>query len=218
MKKLPLFLAVSALSLHSSFADWVISQKTTTEGKTQDMVIKVKGDKTRADIGDQMSAITDASSGEITMFMHSQKMMMKMNADSMKGLMSLAGQLLEKAAPAAKPEATGQMEKVGDYETEIYTWKSKLGTGKFWIAKDFPGYKEINAAQDKLTKAMGNPATAFAPQTGDFPGMAVKSEMTLMGKVIISELVSAKNEPVADSTFIAPEGYKEMKIPSLPGK
>ena len=48
--------------------------------------------------------------------------------------------------------------------------------------------------------------------------MDVKSEMEVMGKKNISELVSAKQEPVSDDTFKAPEGYQEMKMPGLPGK
>lgn len=218
MKKLTLILAVSVFSLQACFADWIIIQKSSTDGKEQEMVIKVKGDKTRADVGKQMSVIADATSGEITMFMHEQKMMMKMNGDSMKGIMALASQMLGKGEPPAKAEATGQKEKVGVYDTEIYTWTGKLGSGKFWVAKDFPGFKELNAVQDKLMKTMGNPAAAFVPQNSDFPGMVVKSEMTVMGKLAVSELVSAKQDPVSDDTFKAPEGYQEMKMPGLPGK
>jgi hypothetical protein len=199
-------------------ADWTITQKNTTDGKAENMVIKVKGDKTRADVGDQMSVISDAAAGEITMFMHAQKMMMKMNGDSMKGIMALAGQMLGKGSVPSKPVATGQMEKVGEYETEIYTWNGQLGSGKFWVAKDFPGFAELNAVQDKLMKAMGNPAASFAPQNSDFPGMVVKSEMNVMGKSALSELVSVAKDPVDEAIFKAPEGYQEMKMPTLPGQ
>lgn len=218
MKKLTVLLALLALSLETTLADWVIIQKTSTDGKSQEMTIKVKGDKTRADIGQQMSVISDATSGEVTMFMHEQKMMMKLNGDSMKGIMAMAGQLLGKSEAPSKPVATPQTEKVGDYDAVIYTWSGKIGSGKFWVAKDFPGFAELNAAQDKLMKALGNPAAAFAPQNSDFPGMVVKSEMAVMGKTSTSELISAKPDPVSDDSFKAPEGYQEMKMPSLPGK
>lgn len=199
-------------------ADWTIIQKNTTDGKAENMVIKVKRDKTRADVGDQMSVISDAAAGEVTMFMHAQKMMMKMNGDSMKGIMALAGQMLGKDSVPSKPVATGQMEKVGEYETEIYTWSGQLGSGKFWVAKDFPGFAELNAVQDKLMKAMGNPAASFAPQNSDFPGMVVKSEMNVMGKSALSELVSVAKDPVDEAIFKAPEGYQEMKMPTLLGQ
>ena len=116
------------------------------------------------------------------------------------------------------PKATGKMEKVGEYECEIYTWEGKLGTGKFWVAKDFPNAKELNELQDKMMKSMGSPMASLVPQNSDFPGIVVKSEMTVMGKLNISELVSAKQEPVSDDVFKTPEGYQEMKTPGLPGK
>jgi hypothetical protein len=216
-KSLLLFICV-VFSFQTALADWTITQKNTTDGKAENMVIKVKGDKTRADVGDQMSVISDAAAGEVTMFMHAQKMMMKMNGDSMKGIMALAGQMLGKNSVPSKPVATGQMEKVGEYETEIYTWSGQLGSGKFWVAKDFPGFAELNAVQDKLMKAMGNPAASFAPQNSDFPGMVVKSEMNVMGKSVLSELVSVAKAPVDEAIFKAPEGYQEMKMPTLPGQ
>ncbi|MCX6857979.1 MAG: DUF4412 domain-containing protein [Verrucomicrobia bacterium] len=218
MKKIALFFALMLTILPSAQADWTLIQKTTTDGKADEMIIKVKGDKTRADIGKQMSMISDAASGEIVMFMHEQKMMMKMNGDSMKGIMALAGNLLGKGEPAAKPAATGKMEKVGEHEAEIYTWSGKIGSGKFWVAKNFEHFAELNAIQDKLMKAMGNPAAAMVPSNSDFPGMIVKSEMSVMGKTATSELVSAKQDPIDDAVFTAPEGYQEMKMPSLPGQ
>jgi Domain of unknown function (DUF4412) len=218
MKKIAFLFALMLTTWQSAQADWTLVQKTTTDGKADEMVIKVKGDKTRADIGKQMSMISDAATGEIVMFMHEQKMMMKMNGDSMKGIMALAGNLLGKDEAAAKPVATGKLEKVGEHEAEIYTWSGKIGSGKFWVAKDFEHFAELNAIQDKLMKAMGNPAAAMVPQNSDFPGMIIKSEMSVMGKTATSELVSAKQEPLDDTTFAAPLGYQEMKMPALPGK
>lgn len=212
MKKAALILLVSLLSLHTSFADWIIIQKTTTDGQDQNITIKVKADKARIDVGDQMSLISDSAVGDMMMFMHSQKMMMKMNGDSMKSLMALAGQVAGNDAPS-KPVATEQTEKVGDYDTVIYTWTGKMGAGKFWVAKDFPDFKALNEMQDKMMKALGNPAAAFAPQSSDFPGMVVKSEMEMMGKKSVTLLISAKPDPVDESVFKAPDGYQEMKMP-----
>jgi hypothetical protein len=218
MKNLVVLFSLVFSFQQSAHADWTLIQKTTTDGKADEMIIKVKGDKTRADIGQKMSMISDATTGEIVMFMHEQKMLMKMNGDSMKGIMALAGNLLGKGEPPAKPVATGKLEKVGDYETEIYTWSGKFGSGKFWVAKTFDHFAELNAIQDKLMKAMGNPAAAMAPPNNDFPGMVVKSEILVVGKTATSELVSAKQEALDDAVFTAPEGYQEMKMPSLLGK
>jgi hypothetical protein len=218
MKTTLILAAAAFFSLHSAWADWVIIQKVTTDqAKDMSMSIKAKGDKSRMDMGDQMSLILDSTTGDSTMFMHPQKMMMKLSADSMKGIMAMAAQQLG-SEPSAKPKATGQKEKVGEHECEIYTWEGKLGTGKFWVAKDFPNAKELNELQDKMMKSMGNPMSNLVPQNSDFPGIVVKSEMAVMGKKNVSEFVSAKQEALSDDIFKTPEGYQEMKTPGLPGK
>lgn len=220
MKKSLLLLVSSLCAFQVSFADWVVVQKTTTDGQVQEVNIKIKGDMTRMDVGDQMSMIADGAAANMVMLMHAQKVIMKMDAEALKGMMAMASGALGGTSdkPAAKPVATGQKEKVGEYDCEIFTWSGQIGSGKFWVAKDFPGYEELNAAQDKMMKAMGNPAAALSPQASDFPGMVIKTDMQVMGKSSISELVSAKQEPVDAAAFALPEGYQEMKMPAMPAK
>ena len=220
MKKSFLLLAASFLVLQSTFADWVVVQKTTTDGQAEEVNIKIKGDMTRMDVGQQMSIIADGADSSMVMLMHAQKVIMKMDAESLKAMMAMASGALggNTDKPVAKPVATGQKEKIGEYDCEIYTWSGQIGSGKFWVAKDFPGYEELNAAQDKMMKAMGNPAAAMSPQASDFPGMVIKADMTVMGKSSVSELVSAKQEPVEATAFALPEGYQEMKMPAIPGQ
>ncbi len=198
-------------------ADWVVVQKATADGKTEDILVRIKGEQTRLDSGKEMSIIAAGADGQMTMLMHEQKMMMRLNADTLKGVMALAGAAFGGDQAVAKPVATGTREKIGEYDCEIFTWSGKMGTGKFWVARDFPDYQALNAAQDKLMQAMGNPASAFSPQPSDFPGMVIKSEMQVMGKSSVSELVSAKEEAVDAAIFTLPTDYQEMKMPGLPG-
>jgi hypothetical protein len=220
MKTFLASLVLAALSIQPALADWVIVQKSTTDGQVQDMTFKIKGDKARFDAGPQMSVILDSSgAGSATILLHAQKAVMKMDAEAMKGAMAMATSALGGVAstPPAKPQATGQKEKVGAYDTEVYTWSGPIGSGKFWVAKDFPQAKELNEIQDKMMKAMGSPMAALAPASTDFPGMVIKSEMTVMGKSVVSETVSAKEEPVDAAIFALPADYQEMKMPTLPG-
>lgn len=216
MKAILFSTVVLLLGIQTSVADWVITQKTTAEGQSKEMTMKVKGDKARSDVSNDMTIIVNGATGEMAMLMHAQKTIMKMNADSMKGMIALAGNLLGGGSKPAKPVATGQKEKVGQWDAEIYTWSGSMGTGKFWVSKDFPQAAELNAIQDKIMKAMGNPQAAFAPASSDFPGVVVKSEMTMMGKTAISEMTSIKEEQLEDSIFAIPADYQEMKLPSLP--
>jgi hypothetical protein len=219
MKTALLTAAIGFLSLSSSFADWVIVQKAGAAGQNQEVTMKIKDNLTRMDVGGQMTMIMDTTSGSMEMFMHAQKMVMRMDKSMMESAMAMAGQLggnTGDAKPAA-PKATGEKVKVGEWDTEVFTWSGGMGEGKFYVAKDFPGYAKLAKIMDEMTKAMGNPATAMAPQSSDFPGMVVKSEMKVKGQTVTSELVSAKEEAVDAKEFKAPDGYNEMKMPNIPG-
>jgi hypothetical protein len=218
MKPRLLLLAGLCLATTSLFADWVVIQKATADDKTQEITIRIKEGRTRLDVADQMSLVASGDDGQMVMLMHPQKMMMRMNPDTLKSVMALAGAALGADKPADKPVATGQREMVGGHDCEIFTWSGKMGSGKFWVAREFPNYKALNEAQDKMMKALGDPASAFTPQAGDFPGMVVKSEMQVMGKTSVSELVSVKEEAVDAAVFVLPQDYQEMKMPALPGR
>ena len=204
-------------SLSTSRADWLMVQKNSMEGQEQVTTMKIKDGLARVDVGTESSVIMNGEN--IMIVMHPQKMIMKMDPQmleaAMKGVAQMAGQSGGQAP--AKPVATGQKEKVGEWNTEIYTWEGPMGKGRFWVDKDFPQAAEIAEASDKIGKAMGDPVAAFSPKMSDFSGMVVKSEMTVMGKVVVSELVSAKEEKLDAKDFAAPEGYKEMKMPAMPG-
>ena len=198
-------------------ADWVLVQKSVTDGKEKEVTTKIKGEQARVDMGTQMSVIVGEQG--MVMLMHAQKVMMKMDLATMKTAMEMAGKasaVLDKQ-PAAKPVATGEKEKVGQWDTEIFTWEGQMGKGRFWVAKNFPKHAEISAISDKLGQVVGKSMAGLAPQASDFDGMVVKSEVTMMGKKVSSSLVSAKEEDVDPKEFAPPDGYNEMKMPMLQG-
>ena len=196
-------------------ADWVLVQKTDTAGQENVVTTKIKDEQARVDMGDKMTVIVGAEG--MTMLMHAQKMMMKMDLATMKAAMEMAGKAMPGQQPPAKPVATGQKEKIGEWDAEIFTWEGQMGKGRFWVAKDFPKHKEISAINDKLGKVVGRSMSGLAPQASDFDGMVVKSEVTMMGKSVTSQLVSAKDEAVDPKEFVLPAGYNEMKMPAMPG-
>jgi len=213
MKTRFLSLIVLLLAATHARADWVLVQKTDAEGKETVVTTKIKGEQARVDMGDKMSAILGAEG--MVMMMHAQKMMMKMDLATLKASLEKTGKGPGGQA-AAKPAATGQKEKVGEWEAEIYTWEGMLGKGRFWVAKDFPKHAEISAISDKLGKVMGGAVSGISPQASDFDGMVVKSEMTMMGKSVTTLLVSAKEETLNANEFVPPAGYEEMKMPGAP--
>ena len=209
------FLPFVALLLAATLAraDWVLVQKTDTAGQENVVTMKIKGEQARVDMGEKMTVIVGAEG--MVMLMHGQKMMMKMDLLTMKGLLEKVGKGTS-SQPTAKPVATGQKEKVGEWDTEIYTWEGQMGKGRFWVAKDFPKHAENSAISDKLGKVVGGAVSGMSPQASDFNGMVVKSEMTMMGKKVDSFLVSAKEETVDPKEFAPPASYNEMKMPGSP--
>lgn len=196
-------------------ADWVVVQKTTADGQDKTITTKIKGEQARVDVGAEMSLILDAAG--MTMMMHAQKVMMKADPATLKSLVDAAAKM---AGPAAgqktKPVATGQKEKVGEWDTEIYTWEGPVGKGRFWVTKSIPKYTELNAITDKLSQAMGNAMSGMSPMASDFDGMPVKSELVMMGKTVVTSLESVKEQDVDAKEFAAPTGYNEMKMPAPP--
>lgn len=171
------------------------------------------------DAGKEMSMVMDGDQGGATMILHSQKKIMVMDAAKLKVFGEMASRFGGGgAAPAdQKLQPTGQKEKIGEWDCEVYTWKGPMGEVKLWVAPDFPNFKEILAAQEKLTKAVSSAMAAGMPKATDIPGMVIKTESKIMGQVSTTELVSAKEQDVPDSTFDLPKDYGEMALPNLPG-
>jgi hypothetical protein len=112
------------------------------------------------------------------------------------------------------PKDTGTKEKVGEWNCEVFQMDMGNGmTSKMWVAKDYPNYKSIMSQMNKINAAasagMGLDLSKF-----DLGGMTVKSEVTTAAGKITSTLVSAREEAVADSEFVVPAGYNEVKMPT----
>ena len=211
----PLFVAVAL-----SRADIIIEQKMESAMINGNVTMKLKGDQARMDmpspLGGNVTTLMNFKSGEMVTLMHQQKLAMKMNLADIKKQQE-AGQKALGVDPSKmeKPKGTGQKEKVGEYETEIFEMNQDKLQAKLWIAKDFPNAQSIKDQMAKLTSSMGG--AGFDPAKLDVPGMVVKSEVsTSAGKMTIT-LLKAKEEAVDEKEFVKPEGYQEMQMPKLPG-
>ncbi len=202
-------------------ADIVIEQKMESSMLTGNVTMKVKGDNARMEtptpLGGSALVLMNFKTGEMTTFtaIQGQKIAMKMNLEALKKQQE-AGQKMLGVDPSKieKPKSTGQKEKVGDYDTEIFEMNLGALQSKLWIAKDFPNAQAIKDQMMKISSSMGG--AGFDPSKVDVPGMVVKSEVnTPAGKMTIT-LVKAKEEAVDDKEFVKPEGYKEMEMPKLP--
>ncbi len=218
MKKL-LLITPLVLSILSARADVVIVQKMDSAFMKGDMTMKIKGDKSRIDMpmtpAGAMSMIIDGATGDMSTIIHGQKMVMKMDAKTLKAASEQAKQLTGGVTPE-KPKATGTMEKVGEWNTEIYEFSMAGATSKVWVVKDFPNGEKLKAEMLKISKAMGqNPADTASM---DVPGMPVKTEVNMpggAGKMTVT-LVKAAEQDVEAKEFEVPKDYQTMTMPTLP--
>ena len=214
------FLCITTLFLAAAFsrADVTIEQKIESAMMNGNMTMKIKGDNARMDmpspVGGNVTVIMNMKSGDMTTLMHAQKMAMKMNMNDTK-------KQAEAAAKAAgldpskieKPKATGTKEKVGEWDAEIYEFNLGGTTGKIWVAKDFPDAQVI---KDQMLKMNNAAAGGFDASKLDVPGMTVKTQITTPVGAMTTTLVKVSQDAVADSEFDLPQGYTEMKMPTLP--
>jgi nitrogen regulatory protein PII len=196
-------------------ADLVIVQHVDGSGQSGDQTIRIKGDKARTDLAQQLSMITDGATGNVVTLMHSQKTFLKVSAEQTKAMM----EQMQKLRPAGDPPKlvpTGKTEKIGAFDCEIFTTNFGGVAVTYYVAKGFPNYPAILAQMEKLQAGSISAMTkGMMPELKEFPGMQMKTEMELGGKKVITVLVSAKEENVDPAVFEIPKDYKEVTAPGL---
>lgn len=219
------FLATAVVTLTfvvTASADWVVESKIESPMMNTTTTTKIKGDKVRTDMAagpmGAMSSIIDTTTGDSIQLVHGQKMAMKTSAAQMKQAMEMAKQAAGAKADiaAVKPQTTGQKEKVGDYDCEIWTWSVGDTSAKFWVALNHPQAAALKE-MDKKMRAGVLGGMQSGPDTTLLPGPAIKTEMSAMGMKTTMSILSIKEQAVDAKEFEVPTGYQNMAMPALPG-
>jgi hypothetical protein len=204
------------LVLISSRADVTVVQTLDSAMMKGEMVMKVKGDKARTDMPagmmGNMTVLMDVKAGESITLMHGPKMMLRMKTGD---AMAAAAAAVD-ATKIQKPKATGQTEKVGAWDAEIFEAETGMGPARMWVAKDFPNYAAVQKELKRISEATTKGKT-FDPSNFDMGGMVVKSEMSSPVGKIISTLVRVDTKSLDAREFEVPQGYTEQKMPAIPG-
>jgi hypothetical protein len=215
MKAFLSLLAVPFLLVATASADLIVEMKIESPMMNADTTMKMKGDKLRTDVASgpagAMSTITDGKTGDMVTLMHAQKMAMKISAAQMKATMDQLKAQSGLKDGASAPQASGQMEKVGPYDCEIYTWTDGNMSAKFWVAKNHPQAAALKAFYKQMRSAM--PSAQMGPDQSALPGPSVKSEIMSQGQKITTSLVSVKEQDVDAKDFEVPADYKSMDLP-----
>jgi uncharacterized protein DUF4412 len=201
-----------------AYGDLVILQKVEGASQSGEMTMRIKDDKARADLSSHVSTITNAATGEVVTLMHDRREFMRISGAAAKQLVERAKKMQQENEPAERPklQPAGKKEKVNGREAERFTWETGDIKMTYWIAKDFPNYAAILAQVKKVQAGVTALAAGATPDPTEFPGMPVKTEMSVNGKrKVTTTLVSIKEEPVDSALFEIPAGYKELPSPAF---
>jgi uncharacterized protein DUF4412 len=209
--------------LPSARADLTLVQKVDGPGPDSQMTMKIKNDKARVDVNPQMTTIIDGKTGEMVNLMHDQKGVLRMSGDKMKAAIEMARQFSgkgEKKETSQKPKlvATGKKEIVGGFETEQYTFETPDFKATYWIAPKYPNGAAILKQLQSVNPGIWKTSNSSMPDYKEFPGLPIKTLVSVAGREITTTLVSVNQDPVSDAEFTVPNDYKEVNLSDLTGR
>ena len=217
MKPIPILAALLA-ALGCARADLVIQQRIEGAGQNGTVTtLRLKGNKLRVDIASRagpVSSVMDMDTGDSMTLMHGQKLVRRMGGaqtkETIEDLKKKAGKVPDPAV--AKPEATGRKEKVGEFNTEVFTWKGANGVQTMWVTKDLPNYAKVKAQFDLISKSpTASQQRGLAPDMTTLPGVVVKTELDKAGQKFTSTVLSVKEEELNPALFEAPPDYRDAE-------
>jgi Domain of unknown function (DUF4412) len=208
-------LILAALAL-PSWADLTVVQKTEGAMNSGQLMLRIKGDKARADISEQITMITDLATGDTVSLNHSAKTMIRIPGVEAAKMRALAAGLKPGAEPP-KLNHTERKEKVENRECQVFTWRVGDVEVTDWIDASYADWKVVLGELQRFQNAgLAGSAQPLMPPLEQFPGMVIKREMNHKGTKTTSTLVSVKMDVVDAKLFDVPQGYKEQPAPKLP--
>ncbi len=190
----------------------------TADGKApREMVIRIKGDKARMDLGSQLATIIDSKTGDVVNLMTEQKKFLRVSGQEARAVAETAARFTAKVEPNEKPKlvATGRKETVNGYETEEYLSETPEFKATYWIALSYPEGADVLKQLQTVTPQAWGLGDNSMPDYRDFPGVPLRTRIVLGGKEIVSTVTSIKTDPVPETEFTPPAGFEEMKMPDI---
>jgi hypothetical protein len=217
MKISRLTFSFAALLICSARADLTIVQNVEGGGATNVMTIKIRGDKARLEPTPEVTTIIDSRTGEIVNLMNSQKKFVRISAERAREAAEMALKADSKLPTQLKAQLkpTGKKEKILGFEAEEYVCETPSFKATYWISTKYPDSQKIVQQMHAMTPESWNINGKGLPDYRDFPGLPLRSHMTLAGKEVRSTLVSVKQDPLSDAEFVPPKDFGEMTMPKL---
>jgi Domain of unknown function (DUF4412) len=219
MKVPRLCLLFAACLILNARADLTIVQKVEGAGPVADMTIKIKGEKARIDATPQISTIIDGKTGEMINLMNDQKTAVRVSAEKMKAASEMVSKFTDKGKNKSpenpKLTATGKKDTVNGYEAEEYVYNAPDLKAAYWIAPKYPDGGAILKEMQSLKSETWASTFAKMPEYRDFPGLPIKTVISVGNNQITSIVTSIKRDPINDADFTIPTDFREVKTPDI---
>lgn len=178
------------------------------------MTLKLKDGRMRGDLTKDISVLAGGPDGASYTLMHDQKRFLRMTKEQLQEMRKRVPDATVEAG-AAKLEPTGRKEKIGEFETEVYTWKIGKIDATYWVAPAYPNFQAINAQIEKVQQSgLGALSQGLTPAMALLPGLVVQTELKMGKDKVTSTITSVKEEPVDPKVFELPEDYTEINLPA----
>src|SRR5204863_4486749 len=157
--------------------------------------------------------------GEMINLMNDQKTAVRVSAEKMKAASEMVNKFTDKdkTKSGAEPKltATGKKEIVSGYEAEEYVYEAPDLKATYWIASKYPDGAAILKQMQSLKSETWTASNARMPDYRDFPGLPIKTVISIGGNQITSTITSVKKDPVNDTEFSIPKDFQEIKTPEI---
>ena len=178
-------------------------------GASGQMTVNVKGDKARIETSPKMTMIVDSKNGDMINMLNEQKKFIHMSADAMR---AAAGHSQNSPSPAPKLTATQNHEKINGYDTTEYVFETPQYKASYWIATNYPDSAAIMTDLQRLSNQTLGPASVGTPNYRDFPGIPLRTQLTIGKAQVVSTVKSISRESLPDSLFAPPADFQEIKM------
>jgi hypothetical protein len=217
MKLFAIPFAILVVGAALARADLTIVQNVEGGGPITKMTIRIKGEQTRIDPSPEVSTIINNKTGEMLNLMNGQKKYLRLSGDKAKAVAEMAAKAGQKKAFAQKPKLvpTGRKETINGYEADEYTCEAEGFKANYWFSTTYPNAAEIMKQLQTMTPAAWNIGAQNMPDYRDFPGLPLRSDLTIEGKHVVTTIASVTQEPISDTDFAPPAGFTEMKMPDI---
>jgi len=217
MKFIALVVICWICCLSNARADLTIVQKIEGAGQSGEVTIKIKGDKERIDSPSQPTRIIDGSTGEMVSLVSDKKTVVRISAAQMKAAAETITKYNADAPNTEKPKLspTGKKDTISGYDTDEYVYQTSQFKATFWLAPNYPAATSILKQMQTPVSKSWKPSNLGMPDYRDFPGVPLKTVISVGGTEVSTTVTSIKEGPLSDLEFTVPKDYQELKPPAM---